>query len=233
MKKQPLTKNYLPQLAAYGLSDIDFAGVALHTYENGECLCHVGDYLDNFLLIIQGRARITVSSDAGKTLLICIDEENGTIGSIEVMTDRLATATAQAIGTLRCIAIPIDTHLEYLKNSVDFLNHLVIELGTMFARSSKNFAANILYPVQTRLCSYIFMTQENGLFCEKLTQVSELLGTSYRHLLRTLDALCRQGLLQKQAGGYKILDKQQLEEMSDNYYAINLIQGRKDVPPTD
>lgn len=224
MQKEPLTDKYMPELEGYGLADINFNGVMVFHYEKGEYLCHIGDYLKYFLLIIEGRAKITVSSATGKTLLLCIDDKQGTIGSIEVMTDRIATATAQAIDKVSCIAIPIDSHINYLKNSVDFLNHLVIELGTMFARSSQNSATNILYPVQTRLCSYISLTQENGMFREKLTQVSELLGTSYRHLLRTLDALCKQNVLQKCKGGYKVLNQDKLNKLSDNYYTINLAQ---------
>ena len=55
-------------------------------------------------------------------------------------------------------------------------------------------------------------------FNENLTTFAELLGTSYRHLLRTLNKLVDQGLLQKIKGGYRIIDEETLRRLAADIY---------------
>jgi hypothetical protein len=58
----------------------------------------------------------------------------------------------------------------------------------------------------------------DGFFVEKKTEVSEILGTSYRHLLRTFDRLCEKGVLKREGRGYRIADNNLLHEIGDDYY---------------
>jgi hypothetical protein len=76
------------------------------------------------------------------------------------------------------------------------------------------------------LASYVYTTGERskGLrknticFSENLMEISELLGTSYRHLLRTLNNLCEKQVLMKTAEGYEVLDEKTLVYMSADLY---------------
>ncbi|OYO76234.1 hypothetical protein CG709_15530, partial [Lachnotalea glycerini] len=54
---------------------------------------------------------------------------------------------------------------------------------------------------------------DNLIFSENLTALSELLGTSYRHLLRTLRNFCDNGYLLKEKGYYKIIAPNQLRAL--------------------
>jgi Mn-dependent DtxR family transcriptional regulator len=49
-------------------------------------------------------------------------------------------------------------------------------------------------------------------FSERLIDVAELLGVSYRHLLRSLKALSEEGLLEKKPDGYHLLNEAKLRE---------------------
>jgi len=170
---------------------------------------------------MEGKVKISTTSSGGKTLLICFYQAEGIIGSIEALTDLPATATAQAVTDVVCIAVVIAPNRELLLNSLPFLRYLNTVLSVMFARSSKNNALNILYPLETRLCSYIALTQIDGVFREKLTETGELLGSSYRHLMRTLEALCIKGILEKEGrGGYRIADLPALKTMAEDYYSM-------------
>ncbi|WOO37548.1 cyclic nucleotide-binding domain-containing protein [Anaerocolumna sp. AGMB13020] len=55
-------------------------------------------------------------------------------------------------------------------------------------------------------------------FHENLTEIAELLGTSYRHLLRTLSELCDQGILKKEGSSYIVTDERTLMELSADLY---------------
>ena len=45
------------------------------------------------------------------------------------------------------------------------------------------------------------------MFSERLIDVAEQLGVSYRHLLRALKSLGEEGILEKRKDGYHILDE--------------------------
>lgn len=55
-------------------------------------------------------------------------------------------------------------------------------------------------------------------FHENLTEIAELLGTSYRHLLRTLSELCDKGILKKEGSSYIVTDERTLMELSADLY---------------
>jgi CRP/FNR family transcriptional regulator, putaive post-exponential-phase nitrogen-starvation regulator len=55
-------------------------------------------------------------------------------------------------------------------------------------------------------------------FHENLTEIAELLGTSYRHLLRTLSELCDKDILKKEGSSYIVTDEKTLMELSADLY---------------
>lgn len=220
MVKERLPEEYRVLLGKYGLAGLDPTGMWLLRYAPGEYLSYEGEQLEYLQIITAGRVKISVSAASGKSLLYCFDTAGDLIGSIELMEQIPCTANAQAVTETSSIAMPMKANLEYFKSNLGFLRYLCTDLSAAFARSSKNSAVNILHPLQTRLCSYIAMTQQGGLFTEKLTETSELLGTSYRHLLRGLEALCRQSVLEKRDVGYQVVDVAALERMAEDYYSF-------------
>ncbi len=55
-------------------------------------------------------------------------------------------------------------------------------------------------------------------FDENLTEIAELLGTSYRHLLRTLSEFCERGILKKEGSSYIVTEEETLMELSVDLY---------------
>lgn len=220
MRRGPVGSEYRGALEEYGLLEVTHAPPELFRYKKGEYLCREGEALEYLLYVAQGRIKVSTTSGSGKTLLICFYSSEGIIGSIEALTGLPATATAQAVSDVVCVAVAIAPNKKTLQSSVPFLRYLNTVLSVMFARSSKNSAVNILCQLETRLCSYIALTQSDGLFREKLTETSELLGASYRHLLRTLEALCSQGVLRKEPEGYRVVDLPGLKARAEDYYAM-------------
>jgi len=207
MIKEELLTEYHHVLAAYGLTDMDPVGLSVLRFNKNEYLFRQGQVSGYILLIITGRLKVFVTTPEGKSLLFCFYAGSGILGEVEFATgSEIASTSVQAITDVACIGIPLSRYQTVLKNNPAFLNAMSSALAAKFLRSTQNSATAILNPLEQRLCAYIAMTSEDGLFREKLTEVSELLGTSYRHLLRTLDSLCRQHVLEKAAKGYVIND---------------------------
>lgn len=220
MKCSLLPDDRVPLLREYGLGNLNTGAAWLFCYEKGECLSNEGQKPEYIQFIISGNIKISVSASNGRTVLLCFDGPGDIIGSIELLANTPYTATAQALTDVHCIAVAMQPHLDFFKTDVDFLNYLCTDLSHAFARSSKNAATNILYPLQTRLCSFINGMAQNGVFCENLTETSELLATSYRHLLRCLDGLCAEGILQKRGKAYHILNAAELQTRAEDYYIL-------------
>jgi CRP/FNR family putative post-exponential-phase nitrogen-starvation transcriptional regulator len=91
-------------------------------------------------------------------------------------------------------------------------------MAEIITETSTNGASNILYPFETRLCAYISTNHESGLFSQKLTELAEYLGTSYRHLLRTLESLCARNIIEKTDQGYAIKDELKLRAIGNNFF---------------
>lgn len=214
MKRGKFYSNGKVELARFGLGGADKSELIWYHYEKGEYLCREGEPLVYFQVITQGTVKISVTASNGKTLLFCFDKAGDVIGSIELMGGLTYNANAQAVTPVSCLALAAGPNMHFFKNDVPFLNYLCAELGRAFNESSKNNAFNILHPLQTRLCAYILMTAEGDYFTENLTAVSELLGTSYRHLLRVLASLQKENALQKVAGGYNIANRALMQALA-------------------
>ncbi len=215
-KLAPVHRKYL---SGFGLEDIDPDGLTIRNYKKGELLCEQGSPLDEMLIITGGRVKVCSMAANGKTLLFCYSDPGATLGEVELMTHAFASSSAFALTDVQCIAIPFDRYRGYLLSNNAFLNRICLILAEIVSQNSINGASNILYPFESRLCAYISMMQENGYFNQKLTELAEFLGTSYRHLLRTLENLCAKGVIEKTSQGYMIKDELKLRTIGINYYS--------------
>lgn len=222
-KLTPVQKEYL---SGFGLEEIDPDGLIIRNYKKGEILCEQGSPMDELLLITGGRVKVCSMAANGKTLLFCYNEPGTILGEVELMTHAFASASVFAASDVQCIVIPIDRYRDYLLSNNAFMNRICLIMAEIVVQNSINNASNILYPFESRLCAYISMTHENGCFNQKLTELAEFLGTSYRHLLRTLDNLCTKGLIEKTPQGYVIKDHLKLRKLGINY-----IHGKKESVP--
>ena len=143
----------------------------------------------------------------------------------EIVKNQSATSTIQALSTCYCLAIPMKKARLELTNDRKFLKFTCESLAEKLAAVSMNSSINLLYPLENRLASYIneFLTNDEDSniyidFDENLVNIAELLGSSYRHLLRTLNTLSKKGVLEKEDGKYKVINKVLLEELAGDLY---------------
>jgi cAMP-binding proteins - catabolite gene activator and regulatory subunit of cAMP-dependent protein kinases len=213
MMKDKLTALQEKYLAGYGLEDIDPTGLILRSYKKNELICQQGTPLEELLLITDGRAKVCSMAANGKTLLFCFNDPGTILGEVEFMTHAHASSSVFSVTDVQCIAIPHERYREYLSSNIEFMNRICFIMAEIVTENSINGASNILYPFESRLCAYISMTSIDGSFNQKLTELAEFLGTSYRHLLRTLDNLCAKGVIEKTSQGYEIKDSIKLRDM--------------------
>lgn len=73
--------------------------------------------------------------------------------------------------------------------------------------------AGFLYQIGRRLAMHILSIQKDGCFSLELGTLADFLGTSYRHLLRVINQMISEGLIERdfRSAAYRILNLQEVE----------------------
>ncbi len=220
MIKEKLTKEHLAALAAFGLEELDCEEMAAFYFKKDEYIQRQGYECPYVMIVYEGKLKIYITAPDGKTLLYCYCSAGGIVGEVEFATQsHTAASTIQTISDACCVGIPRSRYQNELKQNINFMNAVCTTLGQKLFHANAHNTVSILNRLETRLCAYISMTHVDGCFKEKLTEISEVLGTSYRHLLRTLDKLCSEGILEKTRGGYLIKNEILIRQIGDQHCA--------------
>lgn len=191
-------------------------------FKKGEYLCQEEEKMEYLLFILSGKAKISITAANGKSLLLNFYGKGQILGDVEIMlSDSVGTTNVVALTEIECIGVSVTYCKEVLSTHIEFMNFIAASLAAKLNRSSRYSAMNILYTLENRLCAYIVSTHENGEFQENLTELAELLGTSYRHLLRTMQELCEAGVLERcSRTKYKIKNLPALKERAEDCFLI-------------
>ena len=192
-------------------------------FDKHEYLSREDENLEYLLFFIQGKSKVFKTLPNGRNLLLAFYKPFRVIGDIEIVKNQSATGTIQALSTCYCLAIPMDKARKELTKDRKFLKFTCESLAEKLAAVSMNSSINLLYPLENRLASYIneSLTNDEELyidFDENLFNIAELLGSSYRHLLRTFNALCKKGVIEKYDGKYKVINKMLLKDLAGDLY---------------
>lgn len=207
MRRRAATQELLEGLDKYGLPVERLVNPYVLEFDAGEILCLDGEPVEWIFFLLEGRAKIFMTADTGENLILNLWDGYGALCDMELfMGDGIYHASCRAITPARGIALPLDVNREILLGCNEYLRRTCRSFARSMAKD-RNVFNNILYPAEARLCSYIAMNGTEGEWSDNLTQVSELLGVSYRHLLRTLRGLCAKGVLRRTESGYVVADQ--------------------------
>ncbi|MCX7884139.1 MAG: cyclic nucleotide-binding domain-containing protein [Caloramator sp.] len=198
----------------------------LFYFKRNEHICKEGENVPYLFFFVEGKVKIYITLSNGKSLLICFYDDFRIIGDMEMMSLKPATNNVQAIQDTYCIGISMEKARKHLLNDVKFLRFMCSSLGEKLDKCSNNSSINLLYPLENRLASYVLATGQkvdlNGKptirINENLKEISELLGTSYRHLIRTFNILIDKGGIIKNNGSYEVADEEILKKLSADLY---------------
>ena len=213
MQKQKLPAQYVPSLAEHGLDWIDPSAAVLLRYERCEWMLLSEQEIPYLYILVSGKLKVCMSDESGRNLLLCYYVSEGIMGDIELMMGRHeAISSVQAVSPVVCIGLPLHVYAEKMLSNLPFVLRLAKGLSLKLHASVANTTEIILRPFEARLSLYVLQSAQSGVFSERLIDIAEQLGVSYRHLLRSLKTLCEAGLLEKLPNGYHILNESGLRE---------------------
>jgi CRP-like cAMP-binding protein len=197
-------------------------------YKKNEYMVKDNETMQYLIFLVKGKAKVFTTLSNGKSLLLCFYQGFKVLGDLELVGSQTAVTNIQVIEDTYCIGIAFNRVRSILIEDKKFLKFICGSLGNKLYRCSKNSSINILYSLENRLASYIYTTGERIsipgikepkiILRENLTEIAEVLGTSYRHLLRTLNGLCQKGVLYKGDDQYEVTDEKTLVMLSADLY---------------
>jgi len=224
-----LLKTYLD---AHGLSNAfdakTEAVMALYAFGKSEIVCTAESSIDHLFLLVEGKIKIYRVLPNGKSILIRFYQPLSTIGDLEMLGDLSAKSTVESVNDTLFIGIQRQALKEIACEDPAFLRFVIKHLAHKLNTFSTASSLNLLYPVETRFASYLVsVTDENDgrkqveeIKSAKLTDIAELLGTSYRHLNRVISRFEKEGMLERSRGSLYVKDLDRLKKLSNgNLYS--------------
>lgn len=209
--------DYFPEYLKY---------MTLTRFSKGEFLYRQKENIQYIYFFVEGKIKVSTVLSNGKRQSLYFYTKFGILGDLELFNRSNPHTTIQAASDSYCIALSLAYTKHLLYDDPIFLRQMAELLAQKLCNSSSNFSLNIYYSLVNRLCAYIYTSadkvkesnKEVLVFREGLSETAEILGTSYRHLHRTLKALKEKEILEKIPGGYKVINVNELMRLSSDEY---------------
>lgn len=198
--------------------------MTLYMFNKNDYICREEENLDNMFFLVEGKAKVSKHLENGKSLLISFYNPFTIIGDVEFIRNNPTDCSVQAIKDTYCIGINFDIVRNHLIKDCKFLINICDYLSEKLISGSNNSSINLLYPLENRLASYIVAFTNLDTYNKKFTfeenynEIAELLGTSYRHLNRTLSKFCSDKILKRHKKEFIIEDFDKLLYLAGDLY---------------
>ncbi|WP_285767067.1 cyclic nucleotide-binding domain-containing protein [Peribacillus sp. SI8-4] len=197
--------------------------LSLHHFQKGEILCARGEDIQYMYFLIKGKVKIFTTSPEGKSLIVRFKTPLALFGDVEYVKGMNVLHTVEAVSEGMVLRIHFDDLRAMESNRSEFLNFLLEIITQKFYTESHATSLNRLHPVETRLASYLLSLSSEGggsmfhkeMGTSNLTEIADLIGTSYRHLNRVIRKLCEEGVIKRSQGSLYIEDLSMLRELAD------------------
>lgn len=191
------------------------------TFPSGAMLCANDQTIESLFVVLEGRVKIYTLSEEGKLRLLRLKTAPSLIGDIEYASGRNVLHTVEAVGAVTCLRIPFEA-LRTHNRTIEFTEHLLRGVSEKLFIEANASSNHLMSTLEERLAGYLVSLSASGneLFQQEMSQlkrkeVAEWLGTSYRHLNRTLQAFADEGLVERSRTKVTILDAKRLQERAN------------------
>lgn len=191
----------------------------LFQFDNGEVVCRNGEILDRLFILVEGKLKISISLPNGKSLLLRFNNPLALIGDVEFINHSEVRSNVETVNRSLLIGISNRILHETPSSNSAFLKFLLRNVSYKLYTFSNFSSLNLLFPVENRFASYLISTLSpddvssfaNEIKTSKLTEIAELLGTSYRHLNRVVNKFSSEDIIERKKGRLHVKDVEKLK----------------------
>ena len=204
------------------LSGIPENEIQFYEFAKREVIINTGEPISQIFFFVDGKVKIYKLTNEGKRLTLRFQKAPVIVGELEYLHGEHAQYSVAASSVCLAIGLRFETIRKYLNDNPDFLRYLLEMVSHKFSTKVHLSSMNLLYPVDVRFASYILSItgdEEETLFDEDredvtLSDICEMIGTSYRHLNRVVQRFCEQGIIRKEQRTIHINNRQKLLEIA-------------------
>ena len=208
-------EKYIESSGIQAQFSVDLADMArLLQFSAGEFLIRRGDPSRYLYFLVEGKVKLIETGASGKRILYGYMRSSGALGEVASLWGRKPRLSVQAVD--------LELHREALFSDNRFLRYLCKLLAERVTQLDNNIASLMSCPIESRLAAFILENSEGCEFRISLTECAEFTSTSYRHLIRVMNALCDRGILRRSRQQFEILDREQLTALAESAYACYL-----------
>lgn len=189
--------------------------IKCHTFKAGELLVRSGDTVDQLYILVSGKLKISTALPNGRTMLLQFSLPFSMLGDIELIQKEHAKVQVEIMEDAMLLVLPHHIIYEYEMGRAVFLHYLLQQICSKMNTNFVSATLNILTNVEHRFASYLLSMYDAGeyqshqkeeLETSKLTDIAEMLGTSYRHLNRVVKKFIDKELIKKERRKITILN---------------------------
>lgn len=176
----------------------------LVNFSQDEYMIKEGETADYMYFLLVGRVKFyacSVKRDFNITYM-----SKGLIGDAEFVTGRAATRSVQVVNDALCMRLSTSRGRHRLLSDRTFLRFLTQQLAEKLtlAEATPQELGNEM-STEERVFEYLKLSAEDdGRISQSLREICQVMGVSYRHLIRMMNALCDEGKIRrgKRKGAY-------------------------------
>lgn len=227
-KSPHIIRHYLKQYGFDQMLDEQLLSQAkLYTFNPGEHIVRSYEQPEIFYFYVQGKSKVYQLLDNGKSLLCRFYNPPEIVGDVEIFSNSPYICNLQALTEVVCIGMPVEEVKKSTETNTRLLQLLCKSLGQKLASFNMISAVNQKFPLENRLASYLAAVSERGtrgelmineIHTNNLTELADLLGSSYRHLTRTIRQFKEKGIITKENREIQVIDKDQLQKLAKDIY---------------
>ncbi|MGN0658195.1 MAG: cyclic nucleotide-binding domain-containing protein [Emergencia sp.] len=190
----------------------------VHLFRKGEYVFEEQTVPQRLFFLKEGRVQLYLIHQDGNVSLAQYYGPGDVLGELELLGMRSQAQSIQAVEDTVCIGLPFESCREILLSDSVFLLHLSRFIAGKMLRGVGKLVSTQTYPLEYRLAAYLLereageAEEPGGWMNIRLTDLSQYLGASYRHLSRVVKQFDEAGWICKERTRLRITDREALKE---------------------
>lgn len=189
-----------------------------HKAKKGAVLLQQGDPGDFLLILMEGRARVTVYSANGREIVLEYVEAGTVLGEIALIDGGLRTASVIALGPVRYLTLPRAVFERVIAANHRIALRLMRELAMRLRLANETIETDRAYGAAPRLARFLLRllkNSETGVISLSQTELAMFAGISRENINRQLALWAQGGIVELEHGKIRVMDVDSLEEIAD------------------
>lgn len=213
-----LTKKILKTLSYdHIFSDDVLQKASLLSLPTKEQLFFSGDNYDALYCILKGKAFVTSYSESGSKIIVDTLPPGTFFGDIELYSFNYHSLhNVVAVPNTTVLKFPLQIVKSTLNKDIKFLNFMCQKLTEKLLVTSSNYSTSLLLSAKNKLARYLLNQLElnqSTTFNFSIKGISEVLGSSDRHIRRLMTELETEGILVRSRSTVTLLNIERIHSL--------------------